>query len=455
MITAQHVDKIKALLDNEGPGEAGYQLLNDAAAHPSTPCMDDKGPSAYTDKVTLELGVKYSVFADLVLEIQGKHPNNSLHFVSKTQKIEAGLWALRAFDREVHTSEVDAFFFSQIYQTTTDLMIQSIKTHDVWQSVSLPWMREILEKNIDLMTVASYADFVQAGNTFTKNYTGGGSNFLDKRLFSDLVPYLHYNAVPMNQGLIALVNSSFGIKRDDPVVLSDLTASARRPQAVTLAKAISGLYAHGARMPAYQLDLALTADLLVILNNAATATVNDEDRHALDRGLVELVDMTMTPVKKIGPMRENRFRAGFTNKNPTFWLPYAPQAGLCTVLASRCAALVPADRPQDVANALSRFINQVRHDAFQGMENALSGNDSSNYNKTFLADVACDYFKLGHEIDPEAAPAELEARLVERLIKEEKLSKLVSGISHVPTKARLMRENPSVRGKVLMDELGL
>jgi hypothetical protein len=455
MITAQHLDKIKNLLDTNGPGEAGYQLLTDAAAHPTTPCMDDKGPSAFTDTVTLEPGVKYSVFADVVLEIQGKHQNSGFYNLTKTQKIESGLWAMRAFDREVHTSEVDAFFFSQVYRSTTDLMIHSIKTSDLWQPVCLPWMREILEKNIDLMPVASYADFVQAGNTFTKHYTGGAQNFLDKRLFSDLVPYLHYHAVPMNQGLIALVNSSFGIKRDDPVHLSDMTASARKLQALTLANAISALYAHGTRMPAYQLDLALTADLLVIMNQAAMATVNDQDRSALDQAIVELVDMTMTPVKKIGPMRENRFRSGFTNKNPTFWLPHAPQAGLCTVLTSRCASLASFERPQGVSTALSRFINQVRHDAFQGVENALNGNDSSNYNKTYLAEVACDYYKLGHEIDPDSAPAELEARLVARLIKDEKLTRLVSGLSHAPTKARLMRENPSVKGKVLMDELGL
>jgi hypothetical protein len=455
MIRAEDIATLKDLLDTEGPGKAGYQLLDDAMAHPSTPCMDDKGPSAYTDKVTLEPGVKYSVFADVVLEIQGKHANDGLNFFSKNQKVESGLWAMRAFDREVHNSQVDVFFFSQIFRTTTDLMIQTIKTQDLWYTVSLPWMREILEKNIDLMPVASYADFIQDGNTFSKYYTGSSEAFLDKRLFSDPVPYLHYNAVPMNQGLIGLVNSSFGIKRDDPVQLSDLMASPRVPQAVTLAKAISALYAHGTRMPAYQLDLALTADVLLIMNNAATATLPDEDRTALDRAIVELVDMTMTPVKKIGPMRENRFRAGYTDKNPTFWLPHAPQAGLCTVLASRCVVLNASDRSQDVSNALSRFTEQVRHDAFQAMNNALSANDSSSYAKTFLPDVACDYFKLGLAINPEAVPTELEAKLVERLIKEEKLTKLVSGLKHEPTRARLLRENPSVKGKVLMDELGL
>jgi uncharacterized protein YqcC (DUF446 family) len=454
MIKAEQVTKIKDLLDSEGSGQAGYELINCMVALPSTPCMDNRGPSAYTDKVTLQDTIKYSVFANIALEIQQRRSDGLYHF-STGNKIETGLWVLRAFDREVHTSEVDAYFFAKLFKSTTDQMIKTIATQDIWQSVCLPWMREILEKNIDLMATPSYAPFIQEGNTFNKHYQGNSAAFLDKRLFSEPTPFVNYNDVPINQGLRALVNASFKLQRDDVLKITGLTTPSRLAQTVTLAKTLSGLHEHGVKVPAYQLDLALTADLLLILNNAAMAVTTEEDRNTLNRAIVDLVDMTVGPAKKKQSLRDNHFRAGYTNKNTMLWLPHIPQAGLCRVLGHRCVALMAGERPVEVSKALSRFTGQVRFDAFQAMDNVLSCVDSSRYAKAYQADAACDYFKLGINIDSESVPAEAEAKLLELLKREDKLIKLVSGLSHEPTKRRLLQENPALKGKVLMDELGL
>jgi hypothetical protein len=46
MIKASQVKTIKNLLDNDGAGQAGHKLINYMVALPSTPCMDNRGPSA-------------------------------------------------------------------------------------------------------------------------------------------------------------------------------------------------------------------------------------------------------------------------------------------------------------------------------------------------------------------------------------------------------------------------
>lgn len=447
MITKHDLSRTQEMLVSKGPAATAHDMVS-SWRFASTPMMDNSAPSAYTDRAPIAPDVTYEQMASVVIDVMRGLPDNPTGYAA-SNKAEIGLIALRVFDRGQPYTQQDLDKFSEIFARTTQTMVASNDQKLMWQPVCVPWMREILETNMDLMPVSDFKQFIHESSDFNRHYTGGNANYLDRRLFNLQPDMTVYPSLTMNQGLRAVVSNCFGLKRSDSLSLNEAIQSAFVPGIIRLAKVLNALKKTNVTFPAYQADLALTSELIVILGAGAKKCQYVSESLEIEEAIVSLVNMTMSPVKKVGAIRENRFRPGYTAKTIKFWMVSNAADALSTILGRMCSAMPTSFIDSDAHSAVERFKHQVAQNAFQALSNVIPYMDKADGIRG-----AATYFKLGLEVSVEGVPADVENAYLSKLSKAD-LADLVGSLQSKETRDRLMRLNPEIKGKVLMNDLGL
>jgi hypothetical protein len=446
MITRKLLNKFASDTALVGASDA-VSLMISEWRFKTTPDMTGKPPSAYTDKAGMADDLSFAELAQVVAGVLRAYPEYS-YTQWPSNKIEAGLLALREFDRTIHTSEMDVSGFCDLCRITVAAMVKLNEEGGVWMPVAVPWMREILETNLDLLDVPSFAQFVEQGNAFDKRYLTN-DEYPDKRVFAPNLglPLTFYKTATVNQGLRAVINHCFDMKPHDSISLQD--ALANTPAVLRMAGMMNDLHFHGVKMPAYQKSLALTGQLIHIFSSSLRHSLADSDSKKVSDAIRALVDMTMTPVKKVGKIKENRFRPGHTSKTVVYWSPAESARGYAKMLLQSCEAIEDLDLDPETQKSIERFRFQVGQDAYQALENVLP-----YLNKPDGSAGAVAYFTLATCISPDEKRAELERSYLSKLEKAE-LAALIASLPSKVARVRLMKLNPEVKGTVLMSDLGL
>lgn len=445
MITRKLLNEFAAEAVSYGPAMAVNNIIS-RWRFTTTPVMDNSAPGAYVDRSPLADDLTYAEFSDVYGHVLHGHPDDPLSYAT-SNRTEAGLLALRAFDRERHLSERDVSGFCDLFEKTTRAMVTLHDAQAPWMWVAVPWMREVLEVNMDIMRPSSFAQFVHEGTSFNRRYLGLNQEYLDNRIFSTDQNLKFDNHAAANQGLRALINNCFNLKRTDEISLGQ--AQQKETGVLRLAKVLNELHKQKVTAPAYKKDLILTAELITLLSYASLTTQSASSAADLNKAIVSLVDMTMTPVKNVGQIRQNRFRPGFTEKRVTFWSTTETAASLASALPRLICGLPEAHPEPGAKAAIDRFRHQVGKDAYQALANAVP----YMLNKGGKPPAAA-YFKIavevsGSEIDPEIENAYLSNLEIEEIVD---LIGTLSGNKH---KVRLMKRNPEVKGDVLSNDLGM
>lgn len=444
MITRKLLNEFASNAVKLGPAEAVHFMIGDWRFQ-STPMMDSSAPSAYTDRAPLADDVSYAEFSDIFRNVLQGHPDQPTTY-SGSNRTEAGLMALRVFDRDKHTSEWDIRGFSAIFEATTKAMISMKDARVPWVPVCVPWMREILETNMDIMPTQSFAQFIHEGSAFNSYYRGGNEQYLDTRIFSDDPSLQFHKITAMDQGLRALVNHCFDLKIGDAVNLS--TAMQNESGILRLAKVVNELHGQGVSVHAYQKNLLLTAELLTLLHTAADKSSAPEAAQ-MHKAIGALVEMTMRPAKRVGKIRENRLRPRYTAERLTFWSVTESVESLATAIPKLCATF-PVDHPvKGVQEALNRFRSQIGHDAYQALHNMtphMANKKTEDYPRA--------YFKLAVNVSPEGVESQPSHTYLSKLDKKD-LADLIGTLSSEKAKRSLMRQHPGVKGAVLMNDMGM
>ena len=445
MITRKLLNQFAADAVSYGPAMAVNNIISEWR-FTTTPVMDNSAPSAYTDRAPLADDLGYAEFSDIYGHVLHGHPDNPLSYAT-SNRTEAGLLALRVFDREKHTSERDIAGFCDLFDKTTRAMVTLHGAHAPWMWVAVPWMREVLEVNMDIMRPSSFAQFVHEGASFNRRYLGTNQEYLDNRIFSNDPGLKFDDETTANQGLRALINNCFGLKRSDEISLSQ--AGENKAALMSLSKVLNELHQLKVTAPAYKKDLILTAELITLFSQASGRDQGESSAREMASAIASLVDMTMTPVKSVGQIRENRFRPGFTEKQVAYWSTTATANSLASALP-RLIGRMPEDHAESIVqSAIDRFRLQVGKDAYQALANAIP-----HMLKKGGKPPAAAYFKIAAEVSRDAANPDVEASYLSNLETQE-IADLISSLSDRKLKVRLMKRNPEVKGDVLSNELGL
>lgn len=445
MITRKLLNQFASNAVRLGPAGATHLMLSDWKFQ-NTPVMDNSAPSAYTDRAILEDGLSYAEFSDIVSHVLRGHPDQPSVY-SWSNKTEAGLMALRVFDRMKHVTERDVAGFCEIFDATTKAMIALHDSKAPWFPVLVPWMREILETNLDLMPTHKFKRFVHESSLLNRHYVGGNEKYLDSRIFADDQDLKFSNLTFLDQGLRALVNNCFGLKIGDHISMSQ--AAENEVGVFRLARVINDLHKQKVTTPAYQKNLVLTGELLTILAQAGGRSESPVAVAEINRAIQSLVDMTMTPVRRVGQIRENRLRPRYTAERLRFWSTTDTVNSFVRLLPRICLDLPIEHQDKGVRDALHRFRSQVGHDAYQALQNM-----TQHMANKKAKDYPLAYFKLAVEVSPEDVGSQVSHDYLSKLESND-LAELISTLSNKEAKLRLMRQHPAAKGAVLMNELGM
>lgn len=445
MITRKLLNEFAANAVSYGPAMAVNNVISEWR-FTTTPEMNNSAPSAYTDRSPLANDLTYAEFSDVFGQVLHGHPDNPLTY-SITNRTEAGLLALRAFDREKHASERDVSGFCNLFEKTTRAMVAMHDAKSIWMWTSVPWMREVLEVNMDLMRTSSFAQFIHEGSSFSRRYLGLNQEYLDNRIFTT-GPGLDFDSqTTANQGLRSLINNCFDLKRSDSITIDralENEVGVRR-----LAKVLNELHQMKVTAPAYQKDLILTAELITLFSKAHTRMSSEVSANELSTSIGSLVNMAMTPVKSIGKIRQNLFRPGYTEKQVSFWSTTATAESMASVLP-RLIREMPENHPDSIArSAIERFRHQVGKDAYQALANAIP-----HMHKKTGKPPAAAYFKIAVEVSGGRIDEGVENSYLSNLQTKE-IADLIGTLSGNKHKVRLMKRNPEVKGDVLSNDLGM
>lgn len=445
MITRKLLNEFASNAVRYGPGEAVHRMLGEWRFQ-STPMMDNSAPSAYTDRAVLDVDLGYAEFADIVGHVQKGHPDQAGAY-SFSNKTEAGLMALRVFDRTTHTSDRDIAVFSAIFEATTNAMIRMHDAKVPWMTVSVPWMREILETNMDIMPVHRFRAFIHESSLFNQKYIGGSEQYLDSRIFADDQD-LKFGALTfLDQGLRAIVNNCFNLKVGEHITVQK--AVENESGVLRLAQIINDLHALKVTTPAYQKNLILTGELMTILSEVAEKRQDLAEVSAIHTAIQSLVDMTMTPIRKVGQIRENRLRPRHTAERLRFWSTTDSVDSLSRLLPRLCSDLPFNHADKGVQEAMERFRRQISHDAYQAVHNMTPHASNKRAKEYPLA-----YFRLAVDVSPEGVDSEISFAYLSKLEKDD-LANMIGTLSSNEAKVRLMKQHPGVKGAVLMNDLGM
>lgn len=440
MITQDAVQKMREQLVSLGPAAAAHNLISDWR-FTTTPVMDNSAPSAYTDRATLAAGVSYAEMGAAVLGLLRVLPDSPMEYAA-SNKAEVGLIALRIFNRAEHQSPDDIKAFSEIFAKTTRDLICLADGGNPWLYTSVPWMREVLETNLDLLPASSFAQFVHDSPDFNRFY-GHIDAYLDRRSFIPGPNLEDQKSLVANQGIKAVVNGCFGLSKDQQISIGD--ASSDVVAVSRLSRILQDLEKAKVVIPAYQLDLAVTAQLIDIMLKASEKAEPDTAGE-IESGIVSLVAMTTS--KKLGSIRENAFRPGYTAKPLKFWAVSDALEGIAETLIQSISSYDYQHRGKGLQAALNRFISKVASNAFQALDCVIPSLSKPDGLRGSSA-----YFRVGVELMPGMDKSNAIGKLFAASDKDRK-AELIASIRSEDARLRLIKQNPAVKGAVLMSDLG-
>ncbi len=305
-------------------------------------------------------------------------------------------------------------------------------------------MREKLTKAFDIISPEAVCKFIRTSEGVEKFYTSSLYNIdLKVNLFtSDPVFYEgKYGPRFMNQGFSALVAHVFG---DDLTQFSPRTQQGVE-QCLTLAGHLSRIKEAGAWLPAYQLDLLLTAQLLAAMRVASDSTDCPDKKLALSKGIQDLVAMTGRLPGGKPSMSENRLRPKESITDWKYWMPQAYWSKLCDELIRACKNMEEGlDKGADAS--LSKFKADLLIDASMALV-SMENNKQEKVIKAKCETLLKEMIKLNESfLNQSKCLSGLPAKA---------RVKIISNMDNDLIKQDLLKHNKHARADVLSEALGL
>jgi hypothetical protein len=392
----------------------------------------------------LDPDVSFKALVKTVLGLAQKMPSSLRRGFEVEVSCALYTSALMTYDRETMASQIEDF--ERLFEISVKALREQ-HSFRRWNETSSKRLAESLSKNIDLMQVDSFTEFLKHSTRLSVDLQDhrvcDGEKVL---LFGAAESFKNHRQLFTCSGISCLANQL--IKEDSSK--STLGMGGDVCGALGTAKLLIAVHEAGIFMTAWQLDRLLITQVLERLTQAHKALSDQAEREILANGVKAIAGIFSRPIGVKPTMRDNCFRPYLYPTDWKSWMDPEPMKALTEHLATTLS-YIDSDGSSIITEAVAQMKMQILVDGTLCAQSLAPKNGAQTNSRHACAVAMANMIRaLTPDCEePLGRPGAMKG------LDHKARAVLISLLPKGSVRLDLLRANKRSRGRVLEDDLGM